>query len=270
MRLRLVIVAIGVLTLHLTTAAQSHVVPTDQIGHHIQIAVFRDSIVVDYTIVQSELADIKEMIAMNTDGDFEIADEEREAYHRQRRSKLKGHLKLLVDGQRAELKDVGTVDASAAQLRSHLFSTTAAERHDSVHEVSLYNGVPLTRAENLRYYVVLADSMREVSRESWNNATGADRSSARTDREDRGMTLRYAFGEVSGVSVGSTGVAPEPGEEEGGAGDRLREMIRTPNPGIRFVVISLIVSAILGGLHALARATARPWWPPTWWDRRGA
>lgn len=244
-----IVIAFIICVFHSNSIA--HVVPVDQIGHHIQIAMFKDKIIVDYAIVQSELADVKEMIMMNTDGNYEISQAEKESYYNKKKDWLKTNLEIMLDGKTVVLVDLGT-DISAPQVQSYKFILPISDTTKITYEISVYNKIPFTRAENLKYYITPEEGITVTKEERWqkdNNDIGVDQGII---QEKRGIILAYTTGKPVETSTLSPGNREDiKGTNRLNATNKLRSIINEPNISFRFAIIALIVSAFLGGLHAI-------------------
>jgi len=233
----------------------AHDVPIDQTGHHIQLVIFKDQIIVDYTIVLSEVSHLRTLVTMNTDGKDGVSPAEKDLYHRTKQRQLLASLELIVDGRFVALTDFEQVDDSKPQLFSYKFvvpmveaSTVADETLK--HKISIYSNIELSKGEMLEYYLA-ADKNIDIAKVT------------RWSKKDETSKVRDGRGALVTYSVINEAVENSPlidvqraagnkkiSDEPTGAG-RLKGFISAPELSMKLVFIALIVSAFLGGLHAL-------------------
>ncbi len=246
----------------------AHNVPVDQTGHHIQLVIFTDKVIVDYTIVLSEVAYLRALVTMDTDRQDELSQMEKDAYHQTQRAQIREHLEISLDGKSVALEDFGPlVDDKTRQLFSYVFSVpvgqdTAAEGEDTVapveHEISIYNNTPLAkgemlglsakRIETMEYYLQLDTGVEVQNTRRWQK-----KEDTRAGKYERGAVVTYTvlkgdYGSSFVAVPKNVGPKLEPDMFLIG---RLKRLLTSPQLSWHFVIIGLFISVFLGGLHAL-------------------
>ncbi|MBM3235894.1 hypothetical protein FJZ31_06300 [Candidatus Poribacteria bacterium] len=233
----------------------AHDVPIDQTGHHIQLVIFKNEVIVDYTIVFSKVAYLKTLTAMNTDGQGGISQAEKDLYHNAKRKQLLESLELMVDGKPITLTDFEQVDDSKPQLFSYKFVApieefTATESIDATpkHEISIYSNIELSKGEILEYYLAADKKNVEIT-----DAKRWDKKGQK-GKGERGALVTYAvLNNLENSPLSNVQKAAENQKiaDEPKTTGRLEGFISAPKLSLKLVFIGLIVSAFLGGLHAL-------------------
>ena len=232
------------------TSAFAHVAPESEFGHHIQLHISKDEVIVDYAIVLSDLALESARLKMETDGVPGISDAERTAYDNQQREVLRGYMELKVDGQGRQLADYfGEVQETPERVFVYKFSAPAQAEPETVRKVSLYNTIRLGHDKWFVYHHAALDpGIRKVAEQRWHKTEDAGKITKR--QAERGIELAYQLGPSTGADSSKDmlgTVSKTPGDTEG---DKLKDFIRRPL-SLKLVVVALVISAVLGGLHAL-------------------
>ena len=243
------------------TTAFAHVAPESEFGHHIQLHIGKNQVIVDYAIVLSDLALESARLKMETDGVLGISDAERTAYHNRQREVLRGYMELKVDGQDRQLADYfGEVQETPERVFVYKFSAPATAEAETVRKVSFYNSIPLGHDKWFVYHHAALDpGIRKVEEQRWHKPGDAGKITKR--QTERGIELAYQLGPNTAADASSEEgwadeprakdmlgtVSKTPGDTEG---DKLKEFIRRPL-SLKLVVVALVISAVLGGLHAL-------------------
>jgi ABC-type nickel/cobalt efflux system permease component RcnA len=235
----------------------AHDVPIDQTGHHIQLVIFKDEIIIDYTIVLSEVAYLRTLVTMNIDGREGVSQLEKDSYHSAKREQLLESLELMVDGKPITLTDYELVDDSKAQLFSYKFAapivwkSTAKENADVTlrYEISIYSNIELSKGEMLEYYLAADRNIEIVDVKRW------DKKDEKSKVSGRGASVTYSvlnkeMGNSPLSEVQKAAGNKKIADEETAVG-RLKGFISAPKLSLKLVFVGLIVSAFLGGLHAL-------------------
>ena len=248
------------LTLLSITTAFAHVAPESEFGHHIQLHIGKDQVIVDYAIVLSDLALESARLKMETDGVPGISDAERTAYDTQQRESLQRYMEFKVDDRFVQLADYfEEVQETPERVFVYKFSAPAQApvggaslpRQASLpqRKVSFYNNIPLSHDKWFVYHHAALDpGIRKVEEKRWHKTEDAGKSTKR--QAERGIELAYQLGPSTGADSSKDmlgTVSKTPGDTEG---DKLKEFIRQPL-SVKLVVVALVISAVLGGLHAL-------------------
>ena len=249
------------LTLLSITTAFAHVAPESEFGHHIQLHIGKDQVIVDYAIVLSDLALESARLQMETDGVPGISDAERRAYDTRQREVLQSYMELKVDGQDRQLADYfGEVQETPERVFVYKFSSPVEAEAETVRKVSFYNPIPLGHDKWFVYHHAALDpGIRKVEEQRWHKLEDAGKITKR--QTERGIELAYQLGPSTGADSASEDgwtdeprakdmlatVSKTPGDTEG---DKLKDFIRRPL-SLKLVVVALVISAVLGGLHAL-------------------
>ena len=244
--MRTILILICVLFVVCGGEALSHSVPVDQIGHHIQLVIFKDKVIVDYTIVLSEVAYFKELASMNADRQAGISPAEKVLYHREKRKLRRENLQLTIDGIDVALKDIDEiVDDAIPQLFSYKLQTGIPEGLPPEHEVSIYNNIEIDTQKTMLEYYLAADvgiKIRDTKR------FGKVKNGI-----ERGALVVYMVEDVGLTSSPLATVQKLAGNKKiKKKKERLKSLITEPHLNWQFVIIGLIVASFLGGLHALA------------------
>ena len=241
----------------------AHNVPIDQTGHHIQLVIFKNEVIVDYTIVLSEVAYLRTLATMNTDGQGDISQAEKDLYHSAKRKQLLESLELMVDGKPITLTDFERVDDSKPQLFSYKFAvpigeSTATESIDATtrHEISIYSNIKLSKGEMLEYYLAADKNIEIISVKRWDKkGQGGKEAREQESKGKRGALVTYSVLNKNLENSPLSDVQQAAGNKKIFSGtttaERLKGFISASKLSLKFVVIGLIVSAFLGGLHAL-------------------
>jgi ABC-type nickel/cobalt efflux system permease component RcnA len=252
----------------------AHNIPVDQTGHHIQLVIFKNEVIVDYTIVFSKVAYLKTLAAMNTDGQGDISQSEKDLYHNAKRKQLLESLELMVDGKPVILTDFEAlrevtaerseqVDDSKPQLFSYKFvvpieESTATESIDATpkHEISIYSNIELSKGEMLEYYLAADKKNVEITdAKRWDKKGQGGKGAKRQEgKGERGALVTYSvLNNLENSPLSNVQKAAENQKiaDESKTAGRLEGFISAPKLSLKLVFIGLIVSAFLGGLHAL-------------------
>jgi len=223
----------------------SHNVPVDQTGHHTQLVIFKDKVIVDYTIVLSEVAYFRALASMNVDRQEGVSQEEKDLYHREKRELLLKNLELTIDGVNATLNNTDkVVDDTTPQSFSYKFQADIPEYSPPEHEISIHNNIELKKSEMLEYYLAADVGIKIKDTKRWNSPK---------DDIERGASVIYVVEDADLTSSPLAVVQKRAGNQKiEKKKERLKSLITEPNLNWKFVIIGLVVAAFLGGLHALA------------------
>ena len=253
-----IVILIYLLSCAFVIETTAHDVPIDRTGHHIQLVIFKDEVIVDYTIVFSEVAYLKTLAKMNTDGQGDVSQSEKGLYHSTKRKRLLESLELMVDGKSVILTDFETVDDSKRRLFSYKFAmpiveeSTALESVDATlrHEISIYSNIELSKGEMLEYYLAADKNIEITDAKRWNK-----KGEKRKVKGERGALVAYSVlnktVENSPLSEVQKAAGDKKIADESKPSGRLEGFISAPELSLKLIFISLLVSAFLGGLHAL-------------------
>ncbi|MFQ6044518.1 MAG: nickel/cobalt transporter, partial [Candidatus Poribacteria bacterium] len=237
----------------------AHNVPIDRTGHHIQLVIFKDQVIVDYTIVLSEVAYLRTLVKMNTDGKGDISQAEKDLYHSARRKQLLASLELMIDGKPVTLTDFAQVDDSKKRLFSYKFAVPIIEKPTTTesagttpkHEISIYSNIELSKGEMLEYYLAADKNIEIIDAKRWDK-----KGERRRVKGKRGALVVYSVLNRNRENSPLSDVQKAAGNKKIASGEltaagRLKGFISAPKLSLKLVFIALIVSAFLGGLHAL-------------------
>jgi ABC-type nickel/cobalt efflux system permease component RcnA len=238
------------LTLLSITTAFAHVAPESEFGHHIQLHIGKDQVIVDYAIVLSDLALESARLKMETDGVPGISDAERTVYDTRLREVLQSYMELKVDGQDRQLADYfGEVQETPERVFVYKFSSPVEAEAETVRKVSFYNPIPLGHDKWFVYHHAALDpGIRKVEEQRWHKLEDEGKITKR--QAERGIELAYQLGPSTAGDAPQDmlgKVSKTTGDTEG---DKLKDFIRRPL-SLKLVVVALVISAVLGGLHAL-------------------
>ena len=158
-------------------------------------------------------------------------------------------MEFTVDNQPVPLTDYfEAVQDTPEQVFVYKFSALVTVSEGVEHKLALYNNLELGRDEWLVYYIASSAGMTLVDGRRWQKAT--DKRQMTEKQGERGIELTYKLG--TGVPTQSLDdVLGKVGKTGTGANtERLKAFIRRPL-SLKLVIVALIVSAVLGGLHAL-------------------
>ncbi len=227
--------------------ALAHAPPVDQTGHHIQLVLYADRILVDYAVVFSEIAYYRTLASMNTDGEGDVSVEEKTAYYTRMQKKILEALEFKVDGEDVSLI-AEQVDDTNLMIFSYLFSAPVVPTRDQLHKVTVYNSLPIQRGEIMEYWLKADYDIRLEAADRWRKPDDDEEGI----EGKRGVTVSYRIQERS-VSTGAINPR-QTGERIGGetgSGKSLKRFMQSKDLSPQFVIIGLLTAAILGALHAL-------------------
>ena len=232
------------------TTSFAHVAPESEFGHHIQLHIGKDQVIVDYAIVLSDLALESARLQMETDGVPGISDAERRAYDTRQREVLQSYMELKVDGQDRQLADYfGEVQETPERVFVYKFNSPVEAEAETVRKVSFYNPIPLGHDKWFVYHHAALDpGIRKVEEQRWHKLEDEGKITKR--QAERGIELAYQLGPSTAGDAPQDmlgKVSKTTGDTEG---DKLKDFIRRPL-SLKLVVVALVISAVLGGLHAL-------------------
>jgi hypothetical protein len=147
------------LAVTLANTVMAHDVPKDKIGHHILIILEKDKLRIDYTQILSEMYVVREMIAINKDGDFDITQEEAYPYYSQKADSLFSHISIKVDGAPVKLIQ-DSVIFDVQQVHTYYYDYYA-DFHGN-HDIEVEYNLDISKDDNLIYYVK-TDSIIKIS-----------------------------------------------------------------------------------------------------------
>ena len=247
------------LTLLSITTAFAHVAPESEFGHHIQLHIGKDQVIVDYAIVLSDLALESARLKMETDGVPGISDAERTTYDTQQRESLQRYMEFKVDDRFVQLADYfEEVQETPERVFVYKFSAPAQApvggaslpRQASLpqRKVSFYNNIPLSHDKWFVYYVASDPGIRLVEEKRWHKKEDEGKITKR--QVERGIELAYQLGQSTAADSSEDMLAKVSKTTGDTEGDKLKEFIRQPL-SVKLVIVALVISAVLGGLHAL-------------------
>ena len=247
------------LTLLSITTTFAHVAPESEFGHHIQLHIGKDQVIVDYAIVLSDLALESARLKMETDGVPGISNAERTTYDTQQRESLQRYMEFKVDDRFVQLADYfEEVQETPERVFVYKFSAPAQApvggaslpRQASLpqRKVSFYNNIPLSHDKWFVYYVASDPGIRLVEEKRWHKKEDEGKITKR--QVERGIELAYQLGQSTAADSSEDMLAKVSKTTGDTEGDKLKDFIRRPL-SVKLVVVALVISAVLGGLHAL-------------------
>jgi nickel/cobalt transporter (NicO) family protein len=227
----------------------AHVAPESEFGHHVQLRISPEQVIIDYAIVLSDLSLAQTLLEMETDGVAGISAVERKVYDDRQQEGLRENIEFMVNDVPVPLTDYfEATQMTPERVFVYKFSAPIEAVEGETHKITFYNNIKLSRDDWLVYYVAPDAGIRMIEGERWQKQADAGKTTVK--QGERGLILTYRRGKnVPDRSLEDMlgKVAKTSADTEG---DKLKEFIRQPL-SFKLVVIALIVSAVLGGLHAL-------------------
>lgn len=244
-----------------TGLSHAHDVQPKSMGHHIYLRLSSEFVAIDYTLIQTEMADTHEMLAMNADRDSSITEEEKDKFFRSKASDLFNHLNITLNNIPLDFELV-SMFCSHAQTKTFYYRVDIPNGIKRPYQLIARSEFPCTKDENFLYYIQTTDPVRvfnmalsgvalpvkgralhdpPVLKLDFN--TGADGKG--TCYKETVLVSRALSGEEEKTS-------PEPMLFEAVSGiEKLKKIMLSETVGGRIILIAIIMAMIYGGLHAL-------------------
>jgi len=253
---------IAVLLILGTDLSSAHDVQPESMGHHIYVRLSSRSVAIDYALIQTGLADMLEILAMNADRDSSITGEEKDKFFRSKASDLFNHLNITLNNTPLDFELI-SMFCSHAQTRTFYYKADIPNGIKSPYELIARSGFPCSEDENFLYYIqtlepvcvlnmdlsgaalpVKARALHDPPVLKVNFNTGiCDKGTCY--KEPVLVSKALAGEEQKIISSGQIPFEPVSGIE------KLKKIILSEKAGCRIILIAMIMAMIYGGLHAL-------------------
>ena len=244
-----------------TDLSSAHDVRPESMGHHISVRLSSEIVAIDYSLIQTELADTHEMLVMNADRDSSITEEEKDKFFRNKASDLFNHLNITLNNIPLDF-ELMSMFCSHAQTRTFYYRADIPNGIKRPYELIARNGFPCSEDENFLYYIQTTDFVRVFNMEQSGVAlpvkgktfhdppvlkidfnTGADEKG--TCYKETVLVCKALAGEEQKTFPGQMPFEPVSGIE------KLKKIILSEKVGGQIILIAIIMAMIYGGLHAL-------------------
>ncbi|MDL1968342.1 MAG: sulfite exporter TauE/SafE family protein [Deltaproteobacteria bacterium] len=239
----------------------AHDVQTESMGHHIYVRLSSRFVAIDYTLIQTELADTHEILAMNSDCDSSITEEEKDRFFRNKASNLFNHLNITLNNTPLDFELI-SMFCSHAQTKTFYYKADIPNGIKRPYELIARSGFPCSEDENFLYYIQTMDSVRVLNMDLSGAALPVKgralhdppvlKVNFNTGICDKGtgykepvLVSRALAGEEQKTSSGQIPFEPVSDIE------KLKKIILSEKAGCQIILIAIIMAIIYGGLHAL-------------------
>lgn len=244
-----------------TDLSCAHDVQPESMGHHIFVRLSSGFVAIDYTLIQTELADTHEILTMNADRDSNITEEEKDKFFRKKASDLFNHLNITLNNTPLDF-ELMSMFCSNAQTRTFYYRADIPNGIKRPYELIARNGFPCSEDENFLYYIRTMDSVRVLNMDL-SGAVLPVKGRALHDPPilkvnfntgicDKGTCYKETVpvckalaGEEQKTFPGQMPFEPVSGIE------KLKKIILSEKVGGQISLIAIIMAMIYGGLHAL-------------------
>lgn len=240
---------------------QAHEEPMKSLGHHVLLSINPEFIAIDYTLIQTEAADIRDMIAMNVDGDSEIADEEASVFLRKKANELLNNINVALNGNTLNFEVIKT-GCAEPQVESFCCKARFPKKVKQPYKLILTIKPPYKEHENFLYYIQTAKSIHLLDLKMSGSALPATENALHDPSVLKIKFNTEAISEnlynesilVRNVLMGENETTfAKPSLSESGFGiNKLKNMMRSEKLNHRVIVLIIIMAVFFGGLHALA------------------
>ena len=252
---------ITILLIFETDLLHAHDVQPESMGHHIYVRLSSGFVAIDYTLIQSELANTHEMLAMNADRDSRITEEEKDKFFRNKASDLFNHLNITLNNTPLDF-ELMSMFYSHAQTKTFYYRADIPDRMENPYELIAENRFPYSEDENFLYYIQTTDSVRVLHMDMSGAAlpvkgralhdppvlkidfnTGA--SGKGTWYKESVLVSKALAGEEQKIFTEQMPFEPVSGIE------KLKKIMLSDKVGGQVILIAIIMAMIYGGLHGL-------------------
>lgn len=265
------------LSLILPILASAHTFTGMGVDHWTQVKIFEDRVIIIYSTLLTEFAALTDMKTMNLDGDSEISKEEEELFVTEMMETLKTLLTLEVDDQEVELS--WRIISYTPRAGQYEFTASLDQLPPGEHKIVFYDWTFTDIPGSMKTSLVEVGRVKVLDTSLWKmDKDETSRTSRKKSSSDlkRMLIATYLSGEEAlqqlgnlpqdrlnverlVASVGDASLSDASGKDResqyafGGSGisEQLKNMIKSPQLGIGFIIIALITSFVLGALHAL-------------------
>jgi len=238
----------------------AHDVRTESNCHHVLIRLSPRFVELDYILIQSELEDTCEMVAVNVNGDFEITEEEKSALFREKAASILHDIDMTLNKSPLDLKTVRT-DYTHPRIRRFCYRACIPDGMTGPYRLIAKSRFPYNDDENFRYYIQTRNSIRVLNMELSGIASRAkgpafhDPPVLEMDFND-GITVGKAYDNSTPVNIALRDKAGTTltGQAQSGSAsgiDKLKKMMLSEKLSYRVIIIAIVMATIFGGLHAL-------------------
>ncbi len=268
------ILVLFILTFPVLSAA--HTFTGTGVDHWTQVKILEDRVIIIYSTALTELAALTDMKTMNINGDNEISREEEELFVTEMMNTLKTLLSVEVDGKEQELS--WRVISYTPRAGQYEFTALLNGLPSGKHKVTFYDWTFTDIPGSMKTSLVEVGRVKVLDTSLWKTkkeTSPASRKKSSNDLE-RMLTAVYLTGEAALSELGnipqdqlnaervvassedtsslsSSRKDLESSYAFGGLriSEHLKDMIRNPRLGVGFILVALVISFILGALHAL-------------------
>jgi len=228
---------------------------------HIFVRLSSGFVAIDYTLIQTELADTHEILTMNADRDSNITEEEKDKFFRKKASDLFNHLNITLNNTPLDF-ELMSMFCSNAQTRTFYYRADIPNGIKRPYELIARNGFPCSEDENFLYYIRTMDSVRVLNMDLSGAVLPVEgralhdppilKVNFNTGIYDKGtcyketvLVCKALAGEEQKTFPGQMPFEPVSGIE------KLKKIIFSEKVGGQIILIAIIMAMIYGGLHAL-------------------
>jgi nickel/cobalt exporter len=252
---------IAILLILGTDLSSSHDVQPESMGHHIYVRLSSGFVAIDYTLIQTELADTYEILTMNTDRDSSITGEEKDKFFRKKASDLFNRFNITLNNTPLDFELV-SMFCSHAHTRTFYYRANIPNGIKRPYELTARSGFPCSEDEKFFYYIQTLDSIHVLDMDLSGAALPVK---GRVLRDppilkvnfnvgicDKGICYKEPIlvckalaGEKQKTFIGQMPFEPFSDIE------KLKKIILSEKVGGQIILIAIIMAMIYGGLHAL-------------------
>ena len=244
-----------------TDLLHAHDVRPESMGHHIYVCLNSEFVAIDYSLIQTELADTHEMLVMNADRDSGITEEEKDKFFHNKASDLFNHLNITLNNIPLDF-ELMSMFCSHAQTKTFYYRADIPDGMESPYELIARSEFPCSEDENFLYYVQTMDPVRVLNMDlsgailpvkgralhdppvlKINFNTGADEKG--TSYKETVLVCKALAGEEQKTFPGQMPFEPVSSIE------KLKKIMLSDKVGGQIILIAIIMAMIYGGLHAL-------------------
>jgi ABC-type nickel/cobalt efflux system permease component RcnA len=246
------------------------------VDHWTQVKILEDRIIIIYSTALTELAALTDMKTMNINGDNEISKEEEELFVTEMMNTLKTLLSVEVDGKEQELS--WRVISYTPRAGQYEFTALLNGLPSGKHKVSFYDWTFTDIPGSMKTSLAEVGRVKVLDTSLWKTKKETSQASRKKSSNDleRMLTAVYLTGEAALSELGNIPQdqlnaervvassedtsSPSSSRKDlessyafGGLriSEHLKDMIRNPRLGIGFILVALVISFLLGALHAL-------------------
>ena len=252
---------ITTLLIFATDLLHAHDVRPESMGHHIYVRLNSEFVAIDYTLIQTELADMHGILTMNADRDSSITEEEKDKFFRNKASDLFNHLNITLNNTPLDF-ELMSMFCSHAQTKTFYYKADISNEIKSPYELIVRNGFSHSEDENFLYYIQTMDSVRVLNMELSGAALPVKgralhdppvlKIDFNTGAGGKGTCYKETVLVCKALSGEEQKTFPKQMQLEPVSGiEKLKEIMLSDKVGGQIILIAIIMAMIYGGLHAL-------------------